>query len=150
MAKPTRETIRKRIATRRRNAAIRKRRLDTMGGEHAAAMRLERDGAHSNAAVQRRVRALAAERDIPPADYAKLMHKRVNDRAIHVFCKKYKVSYDWLLCGDLKGLQQMKHERVFKPAPAATAERLAEKYRKLPPDLQKIVAKTIDGLLEQR
>lgn len=69
--------------------------------------RLERDGAHSNAALQRRVRALAAERNIPPADLAKLMQKRVNDRAIHVFCEKYKVSYDWLLCGDLRGLQRM-------------------------------------------
>jgi hypothetical protein len=117
-----------------------------------ALQRLERDGATSRPAMQRRVLALAAERSIPPADYAKLMHKRVNDRAIHVFCKKYKVSYDWLLCGDLKGLQRMKHERVFQPvpAPAATAERLAEKYRNLPPELQKIVAKTIDGLLEQR
>ena len=117
-----------------------------------ALQRLERDGATSRPAMQRRILALAAERSIPPADYAKLMHKRVNDRAIHVFCKKYKVSYDWLLCGDLKGLQRMKHERVFQPAlaPAATAERFAEKYRKLPPDLQKIVAKTIDGLLEQR
>jgi hypothetical protein len=114
--------------------------------------RLERDGAHSNAAVQRRVLALAAERNIPPADYAKLMHKRIITEAVLAFCKKYNISIDWLMCGDLKGLQRMKHERVFQPvpAPAATAERLAEKYRNLSPELQKIVAKTIDGLLEQR
>src|SRR5277367_422510 len=114
--------------------------------------RLERDGAHSNAAVQRRVLALAAERNIPPAEYAKLMHKRIGTEAVLAFCKKYNISIDWLMCGDLKGLQRMKHERVFQPVPAsaATAERLAEKYRNLSPELQKIVAKTIDGLLEQR
>jgi hypothetical protein len=113
--------------------------------------RLQRDGACSAAALQRRVRALAQERNIPPADFHKLMYKRPSTEAVMVFCKKHKVSFDWLLCGDLKGLQRMKHERVFQPepAPAATAERLAEKYRNLPPDLQKIVAKTIDGLLEQ-
>ena len=86
-------------------------------------MRLERDGAHSNAAVQRRVLALAAERDIPPAGYAKLMHKRVNDRAIHVFCKKYKVSYDWLLCGDLRGLQRMAQNAFADRPEISEAER---------------------------
>jgi hypothetical protein len=34
--------------------------------------RLNRDGAHSTAAVQRRVRAIAHQRNIPPADYFKL------------------------------------------------------------------------------
>ncbi len=93
MTKPTRETIRKRIATRRRNAAIRKRkrearRYDTMGGQHAAAMRLEQDGASSGAAMQRRVRALAQERNIPLADYAKMMHKRIITENMLAFCKK--------------------------------------------------------------
>jgi hypothetical protein len=36
--------------------------------------RLERDGANSTAALQRRVRALAHERNIPPSDFAKLMY----------------------------------------------------------------------------
>jgi hypothetical protein len=48
---------------------------------HRAAFdRLEKDGAHSTAALQRRVRALAYERNIPPADFAKLMYKRVRSR----------------------------------------------------------------------
>ena len=38
----------------------------------AACRRLERDGAHSTAALQRRVMAFAQERNIPPADFAKL------------------------------------------------------------------------------
>jgi hypothetical protein len=72
--------------------------------------RLEKDGAHSTAALQRRVRALAHERNIPTADFAKLMYKRINTRDIMVFCEKHNVSYDWLLAGDLVGLQRMTRE----------------------------------------
>lgn len=72
--------------------------------------RLERDGAHSAPALQRRVRALAHERNIPPADYAKLMYKRPNIQDIGVFCEKHNVSYDWILGGELAGLQRMTRE----------------------------------------
>ena len=51
-----------------------------------ALARLERDGAQSTAAVQRRVRALAQESNIPPADFAKLMHKRISTLAVMQFC----------------------------------------------------------------
>jgi hypothetical protein len=30
------------------------------------------------------------------------------DRSIHEFCSKHNVSLDWLMGGDLKGLQRMK------------------------------------------
>jgi hypothetical protein len=73
--------------------------------------RLKQDGAHSNEALQRRVRALAHERNIPPADYAKLMYKRISTRDFLVFCEKHKVNCDWLLLGDLAGLQRMTRER---------------------------------------
>jgi hypothetical protein len=124
MSKPSRETIRKRIATRRRNAAIRKRKVarrlraelnGSMGPEVAAKVRLEIDGAHSTKALQRRVRVLAEERKLPPADYAKLMHKRISSMAIMEFGKKHNVNYDWLLCGDLKGLARMERERRGAP-----------------------------------
>jgi hypothetical protein len=49
----------------------------------------------------------AQERNTPPADFHKLMYKRVSTRDVMVFCEKHKVSYDWLLAGDLKGLQRM-------------------------------------------
>jgi hypothetical protein len=75
-----------------------------------ALARLEQDGAHSTTAVQRRVRAVAHERNIPPADIHKLMYKRINTRDIMVFCKNHEISYDWLLCGDLAGLQRMTRE----------------------------------------
>jgi hypothetical protein len=83
--------------------------------------RLERDGAHTTAALQRRVRALAAERDIPPADYAKLMYKRIGTPAFLAFCEKHNVSADWLLCGDLKGLQRMTLERKARRVMTSTA-----------------------------
>ena len=73
-----------------------------------ARQRLVRDGCQTNAAMQRRLLALAAERDLPPAEYAKLMHKRVLFPSIQRFCKKHDVSLDWLMDGDLKGLQRMK------------------------------------------
>jgi hypothetical protein len=43
-----------------------------------AADRLDRDGAHSMDAIRRRVRAIAHERNLQPADIAKLMHKRIS------------------------------------------------------------------------
>jgi hypothetical protein len=35
------------------------------------------------------------------------------------FCTKHKISYDWLLCGDLKGLSRMEQRR--KDAEAAAS-----------------------------
>src|SRR5690348_14663773 len=80
-----------------------------------AMQRLEQDGATSTKAVQRRVRAIAEERKIPPADIHRLMYKRISTRDIMVFCEKHKVSYDWLLCGDLRGLQRMTQEAKATP-----------------------------------
>jgi hypothetical protein len=73
--------------------------------------RLAREGAHSTAALQRRVRALAHERNIPAADFHKLMYKRPSTPDIMEFCEKHKVSFDWILGGDLRGLQRMTSER---------------------------------------
>jgi hypothetical protein len=71
--------------------------------------RLVRDGCRTDAAMRRRLLALAAERNLPPAEYAKLMHKRIIMKSIQEFCRKHNVSLDWLIYGDLKGLQRMKH-----------------------------------------
>jgi hypothetical protein len=80
-----------------------------------AADRLERDGAHSMDAVRRRVLALAQERNLAPADYAKLMHERIGTANAVDFWDKCKISLDWLLCGDLKGLQRMTQEAKAAP-----------------------------------
>jgi hypothetical protein len=113
--------------------------------------RLERDGAHSTAALQRRVRALAEERNIPTADIHKLMYKKPTTQSVMVFCEKYRVSYDWILCGDLRGLQKMSQSaRTDQAERKEVASRMVEKYNRLPSELQKIVETTVDRLLEQR
>jgi hypothetical protein len=114
-----------------------------------ALQRLESDGATSAAAVQRRVRALAEERKIPPADFSKLMHKRISVDAIGVFCEKHKISYDWLLCGDLKGLQRMTFAQREIPVDRSP-RRLSEKLLSLLPDQQQMVVDEIDRLLSKR
>jgi hypothetical protein len=133
MAKQGKETIRKRTATCKRNAAKRKRLAArrnaeslAKGGREAAMARLERDGATSRSAMQRRILAPAAERSIPPADFHKLMYKRPTTQAVMDFGKKHKVNFDWLLCGDLKGLARMERERRGAPAALRVAKQAAE------------------------
>lgn len=112
--------------------------------------RLERDGATSDDALRRRVRAIAAERNIPAADYAKLMHKRISTMAVRQFCEKHKVSYDWLLAGDLGGLR-----RMIQDAKASAPPEISEGQRKqvvslfcaLPPKMQTVALGVMQELL---
>ncbi len=115
-----------------------------------ARQRLVRDGCRTDAAMRRRVLLLAAERNLPPAEYAKLMHKRVITGSILAFCKKHDVSLDWLMDGSLQGLKRMKY--VPKPAPkkAPSAAELLAKMALLNPANHKIVTDYIDQLIAQR
>jgi hypothetical protein len=116
-----------------------------------AAERLGRDGAHSIAAVQRRVRAIAQERNLPPADIAKMMHKRIITKHALAFCEKHKISLDWLLCGDLAGLQRMTRERKLRDqAVPQLSDRIMQKYCSLSPVFQAIIEETVDRLLEKQ
>jgi hypothetical protein len=130
--KPTRKTIDKRIATRRRNAAIRERRQKarlrgSLGAEQAARTRLEVDGAGRSEAVQRRILWLAHERKLAPVDIAKAMTCKLHHLA--EFIKRHEISYDWLLYGDLKGLRQ---KPVEKQSPAIfTAADIVKLYAEL-------------------
>jgi hypothetical protein len=103
-----------------------------------AADRLERDGAHSMDAIRRRVRAIAQERNLQPADIAKLMHKRISTPHVVAFCEKHKISMDWLLCGDLKGLQRMTCEAKAQQAETMEAQRqeIVRLFLTLPARLQ--------------
>ena len=103
---------------------------------------LVRDGCHTDAALRRRVLLLAAERNLPPAEYAKLMHKRIMMRSIQEFCKKHNVSLDWLMYGDLKGLQRMK--RWAKEDPDEQRARILRKFGALKPSYQKIILDWIE------
>jgi len=81
-----------------------------------------------------------------PADrFHKLMYKRPSTRDIGLFCKKYKVSYHWLLAGDLKGLQRMMEAPHAAPAPA-TPESLKEKLTRLSKSDREVIRKIVDQL----
>ena len=105
-----------------------------------AADRLERDGAHSMDAVRRRVRAIAQERNLQPAEIAKLMHKRVSTTHVVAFCDKHKISMDWLLCGDLQGLHRMTKEAKAEPAEMTEAQRkeVTQLFLALSPRMQTV------------
>jgi hypothetical protein len=111
--------------------------------------RLRRDGAEGRPAMQRRIQALAAERSIPPADYAKLMHKRGGTAALMAFCKKHQVSADWLLTGDLKALQRMTQEAKAQPRfrVGMTPDEFKEAFYRLSPELQQIISATLRRLV---
>jgi hypothetical protein len=149
--KPSRGTIRKRVATRRLNAAIRERRRKvrlrgSLGPELAARTRLEIDGAGRGEAVQRRILWLAHERKLAPAEIEKAMTCRLHHLA--AFIKRQNLSYDWLLYGDLKGLQRM---HVKKQSPAILtvtdvvklySELTAEQRREITMRLAELLAET--------
>lgn len=112
-----------------------------------AADRLKRDGAYSMDAIRRRVRAIAQERNLQPAEIAKLMYKRISTIHVMAFCEKHKISMDWLLCGDLKGLQRMTCEAKSHQVETVEAQRLeiVRLFLALPARLQ---AAAIAGIRE--
>jgi hypothetical protein len=101
---------------------------------------LQRDGSCSMDAVRRRVLVIAAEWNIPPAEYAKLMYKRVSTRHAMAFAEKHKISLDWLLCGDLKGLQRMTREAKAEPPEMTEAQRkeVTQLFLALSPRMQTV------------
>ena len=108
--------------------------------------RLRNDGCSSDAAFQRRVLVLAAERDLPLAEYAKLLRKRCPMKPITEFCKKHDVSLDWLMDGSLQGLQRMKQ---WKKAGMTPDEQRAEILRLilgLEPDTQRLAIQLLREL----
>jgi hypothetical protein len=100
--------------------------------------RLQSDGCASMEAVRRRVLAFAQEQNLQPADYAKLMHKRISTAHAMAFSEKYKVSLDWLLYGDLKGLQRMTREAKATPPeiPEAHRKEIIQLFSALTPQKQ--------------
>jgi hypothetical protein len=85
--------------------------------------RLRLDGANSTAAFQRRLRVFVQEKNLPEAEYRKLLFKRVMTGDILPFCEKYKVSLDWLLGGELAGLHRMTQEAKAQQAETVEAQR---------------------------
>jgi hypothetical protein len=110
--------------------------------------RLRQDGCSSDDAFRKRVLLLAAERGFPPAEYAKLMRKRVPMKPISAFCKKHDVSLDWLMDGDLKGLQRMKQWKKAGMTPAEQATEILRLVVLLPLEMQQIAIHRLRQLTE--
>src|SRR5882757_7127049 len=73
--------------------------------ELAAMERLVDDGASSNASIRKRVALIAAERKLDPSETMAMMKGRwLRTFDLCQFAKKYHLSADWLIFGDLKGL----------------------------------------------
>ena len=74
----------------------------------AAIGRLNADGASTNAAIRRRIALIAAERKLDPAEIKSLMKGRwLPPEDLCQFVKRHRLSFDWLLGGDLKGRLRM-------------------------------------------
>jgi hypothetical protein len=141
--KPSRETTRKRNAAKRKCwATRRKARILAKGGSEAARIRLHDDGAGGTEAVRRRILWLAHERKLPPADIAKAMTCKLHHLAD--FIKRHEISYDWLLFGDLKGLQRV----PTKPSPAVlTATEVVKLYAELSIEDRREITRKLAELL---
>jgi hypothetical protein len=113
-----------------------------------ARQRLVKDGCQTNAAMRRRVLALAAERNLPPAEYAKLMHKRVLTGPMLAFCKKHDVSMDWLMDGSLKGLQRMKQWKKQAMTPDEQRAEILRLLLLLPLEMQQIAIHRLRQMTE--
>lgn len=107
-------TTSKLARTRRRNAA---RRLNQR--RSTAAGRLSVDGATSKDAIRRRILALAYERKLPKAEFAKALTCQTFQVA--EFVERHRLSFDWLYFGDLKGLLWMTNDRRARRVMTATS-----------------------------
>jgi hypothetical protein len=67
------------------------------------------------------------------------------------FCKKHKVSFDWLLCGDLRGLHRMACEAKAQQAETVEAQRqeIVRLFLALPARLQPTALAGIRDLAER-
>jgi hypothetical protein len=51
------------------------------------------------------------------------MYKKPSTHSVMVFCEKYNVSFDWILCGDLRGLRRMAQKAFADRPEISEAER---------------------------
>jgi hypothetical protein len=96
------------MTTRKRNARTRaKQRRKTPQG------RLTEDGASTNAAMRRRIQVIAHERRLQPSEVAKALTCRTFE--VLKFAERHRISVDWLIHGDLKGLLRTAQARERPP-----------------------------------
>jgi hypothetical protein len=92
--------------TRRRNAARR-----VALRRKTACGRLSTDGAFHVTNIRRRLQWLANEYQIPKSELPKVTPSPTPTEELCDFIEKYRISYDWLIAGDLKGLLHMTNQR---------------------------------------
>jgi hypothetical protein len=113
--------------TRKRNAQVRARqRRKTPCG------RLTEDGASTNAAMRRRIQLIAHERRLQPSEVAKALTCRTF--AVVQFAERHRISCDWLIFGDLKGLLRTAQARE-RPPVDEERRLIAQLLQKLDPRL---------------
>jgi hypothetical protein len=79
-----------------------------LSGELAHIERLNAAGASSKAAIRQRIALIAAERKLDPSEIKSLMKGRwLPSYDLCQFAKRHRLSFDWLLGGDLKGRLRM-------------------------------------------
>ena len=75
---------------------------------------------------------------------------RTMSPALLRYCDAHSVSLDWLLYGDLKGLQRMVRNRNGKPSMPTAKDRMLSIYRALTPEQQRIVDELTVKMLAER
>jgi hypothetical protein len=70
----------------------------------------KKERAEFNQAVRGRIALIAAERGLPKSEIAKVMG-RLKHYDLLCFAQKHRISLDWLIAGDLKGLLKTARSR---------------------------------------
>ena len=121
--------------------------------EIAAIERLTENGASSNAAIRKRIALIAAERKLDPSETMAMMKGRWL-RMFHLrqFAKKYHLSVDWLITGDLKGLLETVRGCPSRPEPrpVLSGDELVAKMASLDQDGRQFIIDFMNLLLAKR
>ena len=107
--------------------------------------RLEADGAMKSMHMNRRALWLCLQLGLPPCPKI----GRTMSPALADYCKTHGVSMDWLLCGDLSGLQRMMRARREGKA-LITPESFKQKLARLSESEREAVGRMVDQLLEDQ
>jgi hypothetical protein len=107
--------------------------------EIRATNRLTADGASSYLQIKRRIQWIEQEWLLPRCPKI----GRTPSKALCDYVRAHDISWDWLLCGDLKGLQRMIQRRRADKT-AASPESLKAKLARLSESEREVVRKLID------
>jgi hypothetical protein len=102
------------------------------------------------------MRLFMQERKATDAEIASWLKGKLTTSRIHDFGEKYPVSYDWLLCGDLKGLLRMVQGNPhgapspLPQRPVLSSDEFAAKLACLDDDGRRYITEYVNLLLATR